>query len=66
MRDNQPKHRQMRKEQRRLARQKASREGLPAILVVCEGRETEPNYVDGLRAHLRINAACSATMILAG
>jgi hypothetical protein len=57
MRDNQPKHRQMRKEQRRLARQKASRRGLPAILVVCEGRETEPNYIDGLRDHLRINAA---------
>lgn len=57
MRDNQPKHRQMRKEQRRLARQKASREGLPAILIVCEGRETEPNYIDGLRDHLRVNAA---------
>ncbi|MHB1869471.1 MAG: RloB family protein [Steroidobacteraceae bacterium] len=47
----------MRKEQRRLARQKASREGQPAILVVCEGRETEPNYIDGLRDRLRINAA---------
>lgn len=57
MRDNQPKHRQMRKEQRRLARQKASRGGLPTILVVCEGRETEPNYIDGLRTHLRINVA---------
>ena len=57
MRDNQPKHRQMRKEQRRLARQKASREGLPAILIVCEGRETEPNYIDGLRDHLRVNVA---------
>lgn len=57
MGDNQPKHRQMRKEQRRLARQKASRGGVPAILVVCEGRETEPNYIDGLRDHLRINAA---------
>ncbi len=57
MQDNQPKHRQMRKEQRRLARHKASREGLPAVLVVCEGRETEPNYIDGLREHLRINAA---------
>lgn len=57
MRDNQPKHRQMRKEQRRIARQKASRGGLPAILVVCEGRETERNYIDGLRDHLRINAA---------
>ena len=47
----------MRKEQRRLARQKASREGLPAILVVCEGRDTEPSYIDGLRDHLRVNTA---------
>ena len=57
VRDNQPKHRQMRKEQRRLARRKASLEGLPSVLIVCEGRETEPNYIDGLREHLRINAA---------
>lgn len=57
MRDNQPKHRQMRKEQRRLARQKASRGGLPSVLIICEGRETEPHYIDGLRDHLRINAA---------
>ncbi|MGH8211134.1 MAG: RloB family protein [Steroidobacteraceae bacterium] len=57
MRDNQPKHRQMRKEQRRLERRKASREGLPALLIVCEGREAEPNYIDGLRDFLRINAA---------
>ncbi|EQD26623.1 RloB, partial [mine drainage metagenome] len=57
MRDNQPKHRQMCKEQRRLTRQKASRSGLPSVLIVCEGRETEPNYIDGLREHLRVNAA---------
>jgi len=57
VRDNQPKHRQMRKEQRRLVRRRASLAGLPAILVICEGRETEPNYIDGLREHLRINAA---------
>ncbi len=37
----------MRKQQRRLERRKASREGLPALLIVCEGRETD----------LRINAA---------
>lgn len=47
----------MRKEQRRLARLKASRAGLPSVLIVCEGRETEPNYIDGLRDHLRVNAA---------
>ena len=57
MRDDQPKHRQMRQEQRRVARRKASRGGLPSVLVVCEGRETEPNYIDGLRDHLLINAA---------
>jgi len=64
MRDNQPKHRQMRKEQRRLARRKASRGGLPSVLIVCEGRETEPNYIDGLRDHLRVNAA--AVHVVAG
>jgi hypothetical protein len=57
MRDNQPKHRQMRRERRRLARQKASRAGLPSVLILCEGRETEPNYLDGLRDYLRVNAA---------
>jgi hypothetical protein len=57
MRDNQPKHRQMRKEQRRLARHKAWREGLPAMLVVCEGRETEPNYILGLCEQLGVNTA---------
>ncbi len=57
MRSNQPKHRQVRKEQRRLARAKASRAGLPSILIICEGRETEKNYIDGLRDYLRVNAA---------
>lgn len=57
MRENQPKHRQMRKEQRRLTRQKASREGLPSILIVCEGRETEPNYIAGLCDAKRVNLA---------
>lgn len=57
MRDNQPKHRQMRKEQKKLARERASREGLPAVLIVCEGRETEPNYITGLMEHLHVNAA---------
>jgi hypothetical protein len=57
MRDNQPKHRQMRKEHRKLVRQKASRDGMPSILIVCEGRETEPNYIAGLCAAKRINLA---------
>ncbi len=59
MRQNQPKHRQMRKEQRRLQRRRASREGLPAVLIVCEGRETEPNYIEGLMEHLRVNPAAA-------
>ena len=57
MRDNQPKHRQMRKEQRKLARQKGALQGLPAVLIVCEGRETEPNYIEGLCTHLGVNSA---------
>jgi hypothetical protein len=57
MRDNQPKHRQMRREQRKLARLKGAREGLPAVLIVCEGRETEPNYIEGLCEHLGANSA---------
>jgi hypothetical protein len=57
MRENQPKYRQMRKEQRRLARQKASRVGMPSILIVCEGRETEPNYIAGLCDAKRVNMA---------
>ena len=57
MRDNQPKHRQMRKEQRKLARHKGARQGLPAVLIVCEGRETEPNYIEGLCDHLGVNSA---------
>jgi hypothetical protein len=57
MRDNQPKHRQMRKEQRKLARHKGALKGLSAVLIVCEGRETEPNYIEGLVNHLGVNSA---------
>ncbi len=57
MRDNQPKHRQQRRAEQKLARRKASRKGLPAILIVCEGRETEPNYIEGLCEHLGVNMA---------
>jgi hypothetical protein len=57
MRDRQPKHRQMRAEQRALARRKESRAGLPVILVVCEGRKTEPHYIRGLCEAKRINLA---------
>jgi len=57
MRDNQPKHRQLRAEQRQLARRKASRAGLPAVLIFCEGRKTEPQYIRGLCEARRINLA---------
>lgn len=57
MRDNQPKHRQLRREGRRLERKRASRAGLAAILIVCEGRETEPNYLHGLCDAKGINRA---------
>jgi len=57
VRDNQPKHRQRRREERRLARRKASRASLPAILVICEGQETEPNYIGGYCDALGINRA---------
>lgn len=55
--ENSPKRRQVRKAERKLARRKASRKGMPAILVVCEGQETEPNYIRGLCEHLSINLA---------
>lgn len=64
MRDNQPKHRQMRREQRRIDRRRASRKGLPSLLIVCEGRETEANYIAGLCEHLNVNLA--AVRILRG
>jgi hypothetical protein len=57
MRDNQPKHRQRQRESRRLARKLGTRAGLPAILIICEGRETEPNYLLGLIDALHINRA---------
>lgn len=57
MRDNQPKYRQLSRERAKLARKKASRAGMPAMLIVCEGRETEPNYIEGLCGEYRINLA---------
>jgi RloB-like protein len=57
VRDNQPKHRQLRRKGRRLERKKATRAGLPAILIVCEGKETEPNYLHGLCDAHGINRA---------
>jgi RloB-like protein len=57
VRDNQPKHRQLRRAGRRLERKRATRAGLPAILIVCEGKETEPNYLLGLCDAHGINRA---------
>lgn len=57
MRDNHPRNRQARKLERKLDRAKASRQGLPFLLIVCEGAETEPNYLRGLCEALRINLA---------
>jgi RloB-like protein len=57
MRDNHPRRRQARSAERKLGRAKASRQGLPFILIVCEGEETEPNYLRGLCEARRINLA---------
>ena len=40
-----------------LARQKAKREPYARILIVCEGKKTEPNYFRGLKDKLRLNNA---------
>jgi hypothetical protein len=57
MADNQPKHRQEQKRNRKLARSRASRAGLPWVLIVCEGRETEPNYLRGFCDAMGVNMA---------
>jgi len=57
VRDNHPRHRQERRKSRQLERKKSTRAGLPAILIVCEGRETEPNYLRGLCEEYGINRA---------
>jgi RloB-like protein len=62
VRENHPKQRQLRREGRSLRRHKAKRAGLPAYLIVCEGRETEPNYLHGLCDGRGINRA-NATVV---
>ena len=57
VRDNQPKHRQLRRRGHGLARKKASRAGIPVVLILCEGRETEPNYIRGLCDAIGVNHA---------
>ena len=57
VRENHPRQRRLRREGRRLARKRGNRAGLPAILIVCEGQETEPNYLHGLCDARGINRA---------
>ena len=42
---------------RGLARRRARRKTYPRILIVCEGKKTEPNYFNGLKDDLRLNSA---------
>jgi len=51
--DNQPKHRQANK----LARRKARRESFDRILIVTEGKKTEPNYFNEIKAFYRLPSA---------
>lgn len=52
-RDNQPRERQLNK----LARKQQSREEYDRILIVSEGRKTEPLYFGEIRAHFRLHSA---------
>lgn len=42
---------------RDLARRKARREPYAKVLIVCEGKKTEPYYLKGLRDHYGLNSA---------
>ena len=53
MKENSPKMRQARK----LDRKAGNRPTYSRILMVCEGEETEPNYLEGIRRELRIPTA---------
>ena len=50
MKDDSPRMRQTRK----LERKAGNKPTYPCVLMVCEGRETEPNYLKGIRRELRI------------
>jgi RloB-like protein len=52
--NNQPKHRQV---VRDLRRQKAKRQPIERLLIVCEGSKTEPNYLNEIRQELRLPTA---------
>jgi len=53
MRDRHPKERQAAK----LARKKASRNSHDRILIICEGKKTEPQYFNEIRQFYRLNTA---------
>ncbi|MGE4240548.1 RloB family protein [Ramlibacter sp.] len=53
-RDGQPKHR---REARDLRRRAASRQAFKRLLIVCEGEKTEPQYLNEIRAELRLSTA---------
>jgi hypothetical protein len=53
MRENSPKMRQARK----LERKAGARPPYPRVLMVCEGAETEPNYLEEIRQSKRIPSA---------
>jgi hypothetical protein len=50
MKENSPRMRQSRK----LERKAGAKPAYPRVLMVCEGRETEPNYLEGIRRFARI------------
>lgn len=52
-RDNQPKNRQ----RRRIERKTHRRTSYDHILIVCEGKKTEPNYFNEIRSHYRLGTA---------
>ncbi len=52
-RDKHPRERQADK----LARRKASRDSYDRILIICEGKKTEPQYFKEIRKHYRLHTA---------
>jgi hypothetical protein len=71
LRENHPRLRQILKQHRKLSRHIGRRAGLPAYLIVCEGRQTERNYILGFcdrhginRANVTIETGGNATSAL--
>jgi hypothetical protein len=57
MQENKGKHRHLAKERARAERKKVSRRERGSALLVCEGKCTEPHYLNGLLQHLDISTA---------